>query len=117
MNKQDVERWFDEKRFPIKTEAMANLITQCFADLQPQWVSIGKEDNYAELMKAGSLTFWHKVHKCEVTGWIVKNELENLIQGEYLVIEMTKTTQWPIDAFTFLRAPSLPPAKELNHEE
>ena len=40
MNKQDVERWFDEKRFPIKTEAMANLITQCFADLQPQWVSV-----------------------------------------------------------------------------
>jgi hypothetical protein len=88
---------------------LVELIADCLNDLQPQWVSVGKEDNYAELMKAGSLTFWHKVHKCEVTGWIVKNELENLIQGEYSVIEMTKTVQWPIDAFTFIRAPSLPP--------
>jgi hypothetical protein len=46
--KDKIEQWFDERRFPIKTEAMANLITQCFADLQPQWVSV--DDSTQELL-------------------------------------------------------------------
>ncbi len=40
MSKQKIRDWFDDKRFPIKTEALANLITQCFNDLAPKWVSV-----------------------------------------------------------------------------
>jgi hypothetical protein len=46
--KDKIEQWFDERRFPIKTEAMANLITQCFADLQPQWVSVDDSTSLSE---------------------------------------------------------------------
>ena len=47
--KNKIKQWFDERRFPIKTEAMANLITQCFADLQPQWVSVDECQDSFEL--------------------------------------------------------------------
>jgi hypothetical protein len=78
--------------------------------LSNEWVSVDDENDYPQLMKGGTLTFWHKVHKCEVTGFIVKNEPEDkIIQGQYSVIEQTKTTKWPMESFSFVRAPSLPP--------
>lgn len=40
ITKEQIIEWFDEKRFPIKTEALANLITQCFNDLSPKWISV-----------------------------------------------------------------------------
>ena len=40
IKKEQIKEWFDDKRFPIKSEAMANLITQCFNELSPKWVSV-----------------------------------------------------------------------------
>ena len=113
IDKSDIKQWAANSNYFLWQEdedKFVKIADHCFNDLQPQWVSIDKNDNYDELMKAGLCTFWHKVHKCEVTGSIVKNELEEkLLQGNYSVVEKTKTTAWPIASFSFMRAPSLPP--------
>jgi len=41
------------------------------------------------------LLFWHEFHKCPVAGWINEGE----------IIERTKTTKWPLEAFTHYRKP------------
>ena len=91
---------------------LVGLINDCFNDLglSNEWVSVDDENDYPQLIKGGTLTFWHKVHKCEITGFIVENEREDkIMQGQYSVIEQTKTTKWPMESFSFVRAPSLPP--------
>jgi len=46
IEKEQIIEWFNEKRFPIKTESLANLMEQCFNDLSPKWISI---DGYKNL--------------------------------------------------------------------
>lgn len=41
IKKEDIKKWFDDKRFPIKTVSLLNLIHQCFTELsQDKWVSV-----------------------------------------------------------------------------
>ena len=127
--KDNIKQWLDDKRFYWTDgnltkdgtgEAIdADAIEQCFDDLRlsNEWVSVDDKNDYPQLIKGGTLTFWHKVHKCEITGFIVENELEDkIMQGQYSVIEQTKTTKWPMESFSFARAPSLPPKARLSHE-
>lgn len=50
------------------------------------------------------IQLWHKVHKCSVSGHINKDLNQ--------VIEMTKTTMWPIEAFTHWMPLPVPPNSE-----
>ena len=120
MSKQKIRELALDKGFKLKEqpngEMDLNPYVYHFAEAlikdHSGWISVDDENDYPQLMKVGTLTFWHKVHKCEITGFIVENELEDKIQGQYSVIEQTKTTKWPMESFSFVRAPSLPPTKE-----
>ncbi len=115
--KDRIKQWLEDNDYfdgSVSANHLAGLINNCMQDLglSNEWVSVDDENDYPQLMKGGVLTFWHKIHKCEVTGFIVENELEDkILQGQYSVIEQTKTTKWPMDSFSFVRSPQLPPSE------